>query len=79
LWSHAISLRNTETCVKQGVQREQLTIHADNGSPMIAKSVAVLMADLGVVKSHSRPHVSNDNPFSEAQFKTHHYPSHCQP
>jgi putative transposase len=59
-----------ETCVKQGVQREQLTIHADNGSPMIAKSVAVLMADLGVVKSHSRPHVSNDNPFSEAQFKT---------
>lgn len=60
----------TETCAKQGVQREQLTIHADNGSPMIAKSVAVLMADLGVVKSHSRPHVSDDNPFSEAQFKT---------
>jgi putative transposase len=59
-----------ETCAKQGVQREQLTIHADNGSAMIAKSVAVLMADLGVVKSHSRPHVSNDNPFSEAQFKT---------
>jgi putative transposase len=59
-----------ETCVKQGVQRERLTIHADNGSPMIAKSVAVLMADLGVVKSHSRPHVSNDNPYSEAQFKT---------
>jgi putative transposase len=59
-----------ETCAKQGVRREQLTIHADNGSPMIAKSVAVLMADLGVVKSHSRPHVSDDNPFSEAQFKT---------
>jgi putative transposase len=59
-----------ETCAKQGVQREQLTIHADNGSPMIAKSVAVLLADLGVVKSHSRPHVSDDNPFSEAQFKT---------
>jgi putative transposase len=59
-----------ETCAKQGAKREQLTIHADNGSPMIAKSVAVLMADLGVVKSHSRPHVSNDNPFSEAQFKT---------
>jgi putative transposase len=59
-----------ETCAKQGVAREQLAIHADNGSPMIAKSVAVLMADLGVVKSHSRPHVSNDNPFSEAQFKT---------
>src|SRR5450759_3302462 len=59
-----------ETCVKQGVQREQLAIHADNGGPMIATSLAVLMADLGVVKSHSRPHVSNDNPFSEAQFKT---------
>ncbi len=59
-----------ETCAKQGVQRAQLTIHADNGSPMIAKSVAMLMADLGVVKSHSRPHVSDDNPFSEAQFKT---------
>jgi putative transposase len=59
-----------ETCATQGVAHEQLTIHADNGSPMIAKSVAVLMADLGVVKSHSRPHVSDDNPFSEAQFKT---------
>jgi putative transposase len=59
-----------ETCAKQGVRREQLTIHADNGSPMIAKAVALLMADLGVAKSHSRPHVSNDNPFSEAHFKT---------
>lgn len=59
-----------ETCAKQGVARAQLTIHADNGSPMIAKSVAVLMAELGVSKSHSRPHVSDDNPFSEAQFKT---------
>jgi putative transposase len=59
-----------EACVKQGVQRAQLTVHADNGSPMIAKSVATLLADLGVAKSHSRPHVSNDNPYSEAQFKT---------
>jgi putative transposase len=59
-----------ETCAKQGVQREQLTIHADNGSPMIAKTVAILLADLGVAKSHSRPHVSHDNPYSEAQFKT---------
>jgi putative transposase len=59
-----------ETCVKQGVVRGQLTIHADNGGPMTAKSVAVLMADLGVVKSHSRPHTSNDNPYSEAHFKT---------
>jgi len=59
-----------ETCAKQDVQRAQLTLHADNGSPMIAKSVASLLADLGVAKSHSRPHVSNDNPYSEAQFKT---------
>ena len=59
-----------ETCAKQGVQRDQLTIHADNGAPMVAKSVAVSMADLGVRKSHSRPHTSDDNPFSEAQFKT---------
>lgn len=59
-----------ETCAKQGVQRAQLTIHADNGSPMTAKTVAILLADLGVTKSHSRPHVSNDNPYSEAQFKT---------
>jgi putative transposase len=59
-----------ETCAKQGVQRARLTIHADNGSPMIAKTVAILLADLGVAKSHSRPHVSNDNPYSEAQFKT---------
>lgn len=59
-----------ETCAKQGVARTQLTIHADNGSPMIAKSVAILLADLGVAKSHSRPHVANDNPYSEAQFKT---------
>lgn len=58
------------TCAKQDVQRAQLTLHADNGSPMIAKTVASLLADLGVTKSHSRPHVSNDNPYSEAQFKT---------
>jgi putative transposase len=59
-----------ESCASQGIQPDQLTIHADNGSPMQAHSVAQLMADLGVNKSHSRPHVSNDNPFSEAQFKT---------
>lgn len=59
-----------EACTKQQIQADQLTIHADRGSPMIAKPVALLMADLGVTKSHSRPHVSNDNPFSEAQFKT---------
>ena len=59
-----------ETCAKQGVARGQLTIHADNGAAMTAKSVAVLMADLGVAKSHSRPYQSNDNPYSEAHFKT---------
>jgi putative transposase len=58
------------TCVRQGIQPGQLTIHADRGSAMTSKPVALLMADLGVTKTHSRPHVSNDNPFSEAQFKT---------
>jgi putative transposase len=58
------------TCVKQGIAPGQLTIHADRGSSMRSKLVALLLADLGVVKTHSRPHVSNDNPFSEAQFKT---------
>jgi putative transposase len=57
-------------CERQGIQPGQLTVHADRGSPMIAKSTARLYADLGIGKSHSRPHVSNDNPFSEAQFKT---------
>jgi len=59
-----------EACAKQQIGRDQLTIHADNGGPMIAKPVTLLMTDLGVRPSHSRPHVSNDNPFSEAQFKT---------
>ncbi len=59
-----------ETLAKQGVGRDVLTLHADRGSSPAAKSVALLLADLGVRKSHSRPHTSNDNPFSEAQFKT---------
>jgi putative transposase len=59
-----------QTSAKQGIQPGQLTLHADNGSAMIAKSVAQLLIDLDVVKSHSRPHVSDDNPYSEAQFKT---------
>ena len=59
-----------ETCAKQGIPPGQLTLHADRGSSMRSKPVALLLADLGVVKTHSRPHVSNDNPFSEAQFKT---------
>ena len=59
-----------ETWARQGIAREPLTIHADRGTAMTSKSVAFLLADLGVTKTHSRPHVSNDNPFSEAQFKT---------
>jgi len=55
---------------KQGVLPGQLTIHADRGSSMTSKPVALLLADLGITRTHSRPHVSNDNPFSEAQFKT---------
>src|SRR2546422_3867488 len=59
-----------ESCVKQQIQRGQLTLHADRGTSMSSKPVAFLLADLGVTKTHSRPHVSDDNPFSEAQFKT---------
>jgi putative transposase len=59
-----------ETCTRQRIAREELTIHADRGMAMTSKSVAFLLADLGITKTHSRPHVSNDNPFSEAQFKT---------
>jgi putative transposase len=58
------------TCGKQEIVREQLTLHADRGSSMKSKCVAMLLSDLGVTKTHSRPHVSNDNPFSESQFKT---------
>jgi putative transposase len=54
----------------QQIQPEQLTLHADNGKPMKAKTLALLLSDLGIEKSHSRPYVSDDNPFSEAQFKT---------
>lgn len=57
-------------CTRQQIEPGQLTIHADRGSAMIAKSMALLMSDLGVNKSHSRPHVSDDNPYSEAQFRT---------
>ena len=59
-----------ETCARQQIGRDQLTIHADRGPAMTSKPVAFLLADLGITKTHSRPHVSNDNPFSEAQFKT---------
>jgi putative transposase len=59
-----------DTCERQGIDKGQLTIHADRGSSMTSKLVAFLLADLGVTKSHSRPHVSNDNPYSESHFKT---------
>jgi putative transposase len=59
-----------QTCEKQNIRPGQLTIHADRGSSMKSKPVAFLMADLGIAKSHSRPYVSNDNPYSESHFKT---------
>ena len=62
-----------QTCAKQGIQPQQLTIHADRGAPMRSKLVALLFSDLGIAASHSRPRVSNDNPFSEAQFRTFKY------
>jgi len=54
-----------QTCTKQGIGANQLTIHADRGSSMTSKPVAFLLADLGVTQSHSRPHVSDDNPFAD--------------
>lgn len=59
-----------QTCIKQGIKRNQLTLHADRGSSMKSNAVGQLLADLGVTKTHSRPHVSNDNPYSESLFKT---------
>jgi putative transposase len=66
------------TVAKYGIKPDQLTIHSDRGSPMIAHNVAQMLTNLGVAKSHSRPKTSNDNPYSEAQYKTlkyrHNYP-----
>lgn len=59
-----------ETCAKQGIDRDQLTLHADRGSAMRSKAVAKLLRDLGVAKSHSRPYTPTDNAYSEAHFKT---------
>ncbi len=58
------------SCQKEGIEPQQLTIHADNGKPMRAKPLALLYAELGVNASFTRPYTSDDNPFSEAQFKT---------
>jgi putative transposase len=60
----------SETCDREGLAPGQLGLHADRGSAMTSKSFALLLSDLGVTKTHSRPYVSNDNPFSEAAFKT---------
>lgn len=59
-----------EAFARHGIDRDQLTLHADRGTSMTSKPVAQLLVDLGVARSHSRPHVSNDNPYSESQFKT---------
>ena len=59
-----------ETVAKQAIEPGTLTLHADRGTSMRSKPVAALLVDLEVTKSHSRPHVSDDNPYSEAQFKT---------
>jgi putative transposase len=59
-----------ETCEKQHIQPGQLGLHADRGSAMRSKPVALLLADLSVTKTHSRPYTSNDNPYSESQFRT---------
>jgi putative transposase len=58
------------TAQKHHIQPEQLTLHADNGAPMRGKPLSQLLVDLGITKSHNRPHTSDDNPFSEAHFKT---------
>src|SRR5436305_779519 len=62
-----------QSCQRQGITPGELTLHADRGPSMTSKPVALLLSDLGVTKTHSRPYVSNDNPFSEAQFKTMNY------
>jgi putative transposase len=59
-----------DTCAKEKIAPGTLKIHADRGSAMTSKSVALLCTDLGVDRTHSRPHVSDDNPYSESQFKT---------
>ena len=59
-----------ETCEEQKIQPNQLGLHADRGSAMGSKPVVLLLADLSVTKTHSRPYTSNDNPYSESPFRT---------
>lgn len=73
--AHRESAALAKTLIEQSLRKHairpgQLTVHADRGPSMTAKPVALLLSELGITKTHSRPHVSNDNPFSEAQFKT---------
>jgi putative transposase len=64
-----------EACLKEGIAKEQLTLHQDRGAPMTAKTFSQLLVDLDVLASYSRPRVSNDNPYSESHFKTVKYAS----
>lgn len=66
-----------QSCARQGIQPGQLTLHADRGASMRSKPVALLLSDLGVTKTHARPHTSDDNPYSEAHFKTLKYRPGC--
>jgi putative transposase len=69
--SAALATALIETCCRrEGIARDQLTVHADRGKAMLSRSLTQLLVELGVAKTHSRPHVSNDNPYSEAQFRT---------
>jgi len=67
------------TCERQQIRPGQLTLHADRGASMRGKPVALLLSDLGVTKTHSRPHTSDDNPYSEAHFRTLKYRPGCPP
>ena len=71
--AHLAKVLISEAVAKQGIAEGQLSLHMDRGSPMHAKPFAFLLADLGVTKSFSRPHVSDDNPYSESHFRTFKY------
>ena len=71
--AHLAKVLISEAVAKQGIVEGQLSLHMDRGSPMRAKPFAFLLADLGVTKSFSRPHVSDDNPYSESHFRTFKY------
>ena len=71
--AHLAKVLISEAVAKQGIAEGQLSLHMDRGSPMRAKPFAFLLADLGVTKSFSRPHVSDDNPYSESAFRTFKY------